>query len=129
MSARPLPHAVWHREDWVFRQPKVVFNAKIRSNCIFHDPTQQALADLYINCAEELLVDVGYYAQCANLRYSLALNDEGLELQAMGYHHKLPVLVEEMCKKMKEMSHRSTPAPVFERMKDKLTRKYANEIL
>lgn len=133
-STRFLPHAVWHREDWVFRQPKVFVYAKVRSNCIFNDPAQQALADLYVNCAEELLVDMGYYAQCANLRYSLMLADEGLEINVAGYHHKLPLLVEEICKSMREMAEAGreggeggTPRPIFERMKDKLLRKYANE--
>ena len=131
LTAPTLSHALWHREDWVFSQPKVIINTKIRSNLIFADPTQQALADLYINCAEELLVDLGYYAQCANLRYYLALGEEGLELQVAGYHHKISLLLEAMCKTMRGMASTgegSTPVPIFERMKDKLLRKYANEV-
>jgi insulysin len=129
-----LPHVAWHRADWTFRQPKVNIKAKLVSPLLSQDPASQALADLFCSCLEELLTDFSYYAECANLHYSVSLAEDGLQLGFSGFHHKMPELLARVCETMRGMADagdnvNAVPQATFDRMKDYALRKYANECL
>ena len=89
----------------------------------YASPLKCVLSRLVVDLLKDSLAEFSYYAESAQLGYTLENNTEGILLRVEGYNDKLGILLTELVKKMKEMT--IDPAR-FQDMKEQLERTYKN---
>ena len=81
------------------------------------------MSRLIVDLLKDSLTEFSYYAETAQLTYTLDNNTEGILLRVDGYNDKLGILLTELVKMMKEM--KVDPAR-FQDIKEQLERTYKN---
>ena len=115
---------VWFKYDHVFEKPKLNVFLSLVTPMAYLSPQMAVLTDLYVECVQDCLTEYTYDAELAGMKYVLQHTMKGLEVYVSGYNHKLPLLVTQIIRAIRNLP--ALPADVFERIKDKTTRAYKN---
>lgn len=124
-----VSNIIWKMEDSHWKVPKLNVIISLENQFATLGPWNIAMTDLLLSILKELLNEYSYYADCSGLYYYLRLNRGGIDMIFRGYHHKLPILIERVCKELKSLSEGENIElykVLFERMKEKQLRNYKN---
>ena len=91
---------LWHKTDTTFRRPKLFVFLDLVAPAVYASPETSSLTRLFFRLVNDELTEFAYPAECASLHYSLSLSTSGLRLNAAGYNHKLPLLLEKVLSKL-----------------------------
>lgn len=120
----------WALQDTKWRIPKLNVFIRLVLPTAYTCALNVSLCDLYSRMLKEVLSEFSYYADCAGLHFNIKYREYGLKLTFSGYHHKLPVLVEQTLSLMKSLTDESylkSKSEMFDRLKEKQLRDYYNE--
>jgi len=114
---------IWHKQDDLFHLPKGICSMLLVSKATPLSPRNYVLTHLLAVLCENDVMEYGYYAELAGLRYSLNHDQLGMVLTLRGFDEKLSLLglkvLERLCSlKVKESS--------FLQWKDAILRNYKN---
>lgn len=105
VPSTPAPAScIYHRQDDVFRQPKLRVSYLVRTPFVYKDAASNIAATLWCMAVEEELKDFTYDAHLGEVNYSLNVSPPGVRLDLAGFHDKLPVLLRAVADKMKAMT-------------------------
>lgn len=112
--SKPLQHphllkhtdqmAVWHKKDDMFWVPKASMRLRLINPLCSSSPAFRVRTKLLVNLMSESLMEFGYAAEIAGLRYDLDTTRSGILLTVYGYNHKLPVLVDRILRRLESFS-------------------------
>lgn len=115
---------IYYAKDTVFQIPQTVWFFEIKTPLVTRgNPMQEVLADLYIACLDDVLVDESYNASLADLEYELKRTNKGIELALKGYSANAEVLFDSILKRLKDCKPNEQKFAIF---KDTLMRNYQN---
>ena len=112
---------LWHKLDDTFEQPKSQISVFFRTPMLSVSPFNAQLGLLFKDLLKHSLVL--YDATLAGLHYDFIVLSEGFELRITGFTDKLPVLLEECLKALKEMKFNDVD---FQVIKDRQLRSLLN---
>ncbi len=113
----------WYKKDDTFWVPKANLIVSCKSPITYASAANSVKAKLYTDLVRDALEEYSYDAELAGLQYSVALDSRGLFAEVSGYNDKLPVLLEQVLKTMRNQEIREDR---FKIIKDRLTRGYRN---
>lgn len=112
--AKPLKHpylikhndqmTVWHKKDDTFWVPKASLRLRLINPLSSSSPAFRVRTKLLVNLMSEALMEFGYAAEIAGLRYELDTTRSGIALSVYGYNHKLPILVDRILNRVASFS-------------------------
>ncbi|KAI8639740.1 Metalloenzyme, LuxS/M16 peptidase-like protein [Parasitella parasitica] len=117
---------IWYKKDDTFWVPKTNVWATFKNPLLLATPRNSVILDLYISLLTDSLSEYSYDAEVAGLVYFLSQGSKGFTLQVGGYTDKLPLLLEKVIDKMRDLQIETDRFTIF---KDKLTRGYENFFL
>lgn len=119
---------VWYKQDIKFKHPLAYMNFYLLSNFYFISPQNAAMLDLYIATLLQLLGEILYPANMAQLHYGIYTGEKGILISVNGYNEKLDHLLKTIIKNMVAFNENITPG-LFNAMKVELKRFYYNSCL
>ncbi|KAK4511212.1 uncharacterized protein ATC70_012426 [Mucor velutinosus] len=117
---------IWYKKDDTFWVPKTNMWIFFKNPLFYATPRNSVILELYINLLTDSLSEYSYDAEVAGLIYYLNQEPKGITLHVGGYSDKLPLLLEKVIDKMKNLQIESDRFDIF---KDELTRSYENFFL
>ncbi|KAF7728621.1 Insulinase (Peptidase M16) [Apophysomyces ossiformis] len=114
---------LWHKKDDTFWVPKANVWILFRSPLVYATPSNTVITRLYTDLLQDSLNEYAYDAEVAGLRYDLENWSDGILLHISGYNDKLPVLLEKVVQKMRDLR---VDTDRFNLIKDQLRRSYKN---
>eukprot|EP00606_Chrysophyceae_sp_TOSAG23-5_P000221 GSChrysophyteH2.ASY1.ANO1.1449.1 assembled CDS len=124
---------LWHLGDRKWQQPQTRMAIKFWAPCLIGNASgasSAVLADIYRGVIEELLNEELYYAECAMMRFSMAVERGALSLSLRGYSHKIQGLLKTVLLEMKALGTSGhCAANIFARVKEQQLRSYKNQAL
>lgn len=114
---------LWYKPDTVFGMPKV--NALFLLQCplFSSSPSNAVLGNLWSEVIHEICNDFSYIAFMAGINCDFQANANGMEITIAGYNHKASVLLQRICRAIREMPQKVN-SEIFERIRDKLEQKF-----
>ncbi|RPB03877.1 LuxS/MPP-like metallohydrolase [Choiromyces venosus 120613-1] len=114
---------IWYKKDDTFWVPKASLNCILRNPLGYCTPGNAVRVDLYCRLVKDALNEYAYDAEIAGLEYNLWAHNIGLDLEISGYNDKMPVLLEKLLLKMRDLE--ITPDR-FKAIKDMMARDLRN---
>lgn len=115
---------LWHKKDDVFFVPKAHVYVMFRTPVAYLDPFASVAARMFTELLRDHLVEYAYFAEVADLHYSLESHVDGILLSVSGYNDKIPVLLERVLAKIKSGDFITDQR--FPLIRELLSRSYAN---
>jgi len=116
----------WFLQDSKWKFPRMRVNVRLEF-LAYTSPLAHALNTLYSKVLEELVNEISYYADCADLYLRVNPTDDGLVISLAGYNHKLPSLLTKLLQQIKELAKPgSCDVKIYNRLKEQLMRSYVN---
>lgn len=113
----------WYKKDDRFWVPKASLLVSCRSPVIYASAENAVKARVFTDLVKDALEEYSYDAELAGLQYYVALDTRGLFLEVSGYNDKLPVLLEQVLKTMRDLEVKEDR---FNIVKERLSRAYRN---
>lgn len=113
----------WYKKDDRFWVPKASLLVSCRSPIIYASAENAVKARIFTDLVRDALEEYSYDAELAGLQYLVSLNFRGLFLEVSGYNDKLPVLLEQVLKTMRDLEIKEDR---FDIVKERLSRAYKN---
>ncbi|KAJ3311968.1 Insulinase (Peptidase M16) [Boothiomyces sp. JEL0838] len=113
----------WHLQEDRFRIPKSFAFFEFKTHRAYQSARDHILMSLYKMMVMDSLNEYSYHAEVAGLSYTLECTTESLTLTVGGYNDKLPVLLNNIGKKMCQFSVNKSR---FDIIKDQLRKKTLN---
>lgn len=113
----------WFKKDDTFWVPKANLVVSFKNPLLFASPENQVKAKLFTDLVRDALEEYSYDADLAGLQYTITLYSRGLFAEVSGYNDKLPVLLEQVLKTMRDLEIKDDR---FDIIKERLTRGYRN---
>lgn len=114
---------IWYKKDDKFWVPKATLLVSCRSPVIFVSAENAVKARIFTNLVQDALEEYSYDAELAGLDYHVSVDHRGLSLSISGYNDKLPVLLDQVLKTMKELEIKEDR---FHIIKERVSRAYQN---
>lgn len=119
---------VWYKQDIKFKRPLGYMCFHFISNFYYISPHNAAMLDLFIAVLKQLLAEILYPANMAQLNYAIRADERGILLAVDGYNEKLAHLLKTIIEHMAAFNKNLTPG-LFNAMKDELKKSYYNSCL
>ncbi|XP_065095292.1 nardilysin-like isoform X1 [Ochlerotatus camptorhynchus] len=119
---------LWYRQDNKFNLPMSLMYFYFISPLPMHDPQCATLMSLYTSMLKFQIAEDLYPATVAGLNYEIYASEKGIILKVDGYNQKLPIIVDEITKAMRDFDQNMN-SEVFDVIKKKLAKAYYNEII
>ncbi|XP_001660612.2 nardilysin isoform X1 [Aedes aegypti] len=119
---------LWYRQDGKFNLPTSLMYFYFISPLPMHDPECATLTSLYTAMLKFQIAEDLYPATVAGLNYEIYASEKGIILKVDGYNQKLPIIVDEITRAMRDFN-KNINADVFDVIKKKLAKAYYNEII
>ncbi len=113
----------WFQQDRDFLQPKGSIYFLIQSDQVNASPRNKLLSILYTRALNESLNEWKYPIILAGLSFSVSRRNKGILVRFDGYSERMPVLMESLFKKLKDIDINET---TFAALKTNLKREYVN---
>lgn len=113
----------WYKKDDRFWVPKASLLVSCRSPIIYASAENAVKARIFTDLVKDALEEYSYDAELAGLQYYVSLDNRGLFLEVSGYNDKLPVLLEQVLKTMRDLEVKEDR---FNIVKERLSRAYRN---
>lgn len=113
----------WWKKDDTFWVPRANVIVSLKSPLIYASAENNVKARLFTDLVRDALEEYSYDAELAGLQYNVSLDSRGLFLDISGYNDKLPVLLEQVVTKIRDIDIKDER---FEIVKERLTRGYNN---
>ncbi|KAK3262595.1 hypothetical protein CYMTET_28558 [Cymbomonas tetramitiformis] len=84
---------LWYKPDTRFQAPKAFIYLDFTSPVAYSSPENSVLTRLFTKMLTDKLNAFAYYAEVAGLGYSVHNTQQGFQIVASGYNHKLMLLV------------------------------------
>jgi len=97
---------VWFKKDDTFWVPKAVVYVLIKNPLIYATPANSIKSRMYCLLVRDALNEYAYDAEISGLEYDLYSYGRGLLVEVAGYNHKLPILLEKVLSKMRDIEIR-----------------------
>lgn len=123
---RTKQQQVWYKLDRLFPSPKLSIFCVIETGFIRTCPESEAIAQLYLSLVKEILTEVSYDAEVAELKFSVHIARSNIEIEMHGYSEKLPLLLTELVKRLKNVGESK---PQYELIKEKMAKDTRNKAL
>ncbi|CAB4420535.1 unnamed protein product [Rhizophagus irregularis] len=117
---------LWYKKDDTFWVPKANIYVLLNSPLAYATPLYHVKTRLYSELIKDALNEYLYNAQMAGVYYGINYRSQGLSLSISGYNDKLPVLLEKVVNKMKNLK---VDPERFSLIKEKVQRSYKNFLL
>ncbi|CUS07597.1 unnamed protein product [Tuber aestivum] len=114
---------IWYKKDDTFWVPKANLNCTLRNPLAYSTPGNTVRAVLYCRLVKDAFNEYAYDAEIAGLDYNLWGHSLGLDVEISGYNDKMPVLLEKLLLKMRDLE--ITPDR-FKVVKDRMARELRN---
>ncbi|BFZ54324.1 metalloprotease [Savitreella phatthalungensis] len=114
---------LWHKKDDTFWLPKANVLVQMRVPASSTSPKTAVMAKLFIELLKDALNEYAYPADIAGLQYDLERTATGFNLVFGGYSDKMPVLVEKVLRRMRDLEVDQTR---FDIEKERLERGFRN---
>mmetsp|Transcript_42948 Transcript_42948/g.98611 ORF Transcript_42948/g.98611 Transcript_42948/m.98611 type:complete len:988 (+) Transcript_42948:103-3066(+) len=121
----PPVAAIFHRQDDMFAQPKVVVSFTIYSPFISKDATNRVRAELWCDAVQEALQEYSYDAQVAGMQYQLSASPSSIGLLALGFNDKMGTLLKAVLEKMRTFTE--VPENIYQIVYDSYSDAVSNE--
>ncbi|EON98117.1 putative a-factor-processing enzyme protein [Phaeoacremonium minimum UCRPA7] len=113
----------WYKKDDTFWVPKANLFVSCKSPIIYASAESSVKARLYTDLVRDALEEYSYDADLAGLQYSVSLDSRGLLVEVSGYNDKLPVLLEQVLKTMRDIEIKDDR---FAIVKERFSRAFRN---
>ncbi|KAG0637204.1 Metalloenzyme, LuxS/M16 peptidase-like protein [Tuber brumale] len=94
---------IWYKKDDTFWVPKANLNCTLRNPLAYSTPGNTVRAALYCRLVKDALNEYAYDAEIAGLDYNLWAHSLGLDIEISGYNDKMPLLLEKLLLKMRDL--------------------------
>ena len=115
----------WFQQDTEFLRPRAQLYLNILTDKTNSDIEQALLSELYIRALRESINEWKYPVLTAGLDFSINRNDRGISIDISGYSDKLPLLIGEIGKRLRQITIDDV---VFAALKNELQRELANKV-
>ncbi|XP_055626814.1 nardilysin-like isoform X2 [Toxorhynchites rutilus septentrionalis] len=119
---------LWYRLDSKFNLPSALMYFYLISPLPLRDPQSATLSNLYVSLLKFQISEALYPAEAAGLNFEVHSAEKGIVLKFDGYNEKLPLIVDELTKAMKEFE-KNVVSDEFNIIKEKLFKHYYNDII
>ncbi|PSS03756.1 Metalloenzyme, LuxS/M16 peptidase-like protein [Coniella lustricola] len=113
----------WYKKDDQFWVPKANLIVSGKSPIIYASAENAVKARIFTDLVRDALEEYSYDAELAGLQYHVTLDSRGLFLEVGGYNDKLPVLLEQVLKTMRDLEILEDR---FAIIKERVSRAYRN---
>ncbi|KAF3769957.1 hypothetical protein M406DRAFT_248220 [Cryphonectria parasitica EP155] len=113
----------WYKKDDQFWVPKANLIVSCKSPVIYASAENAVKARVFTDLVRDALEEYSYDAELAGLQYHVSLDSRGLFLEVGGYNDKLPVLLEQVLKTMRDLEIKEDR---FAIIKERVSRAYRN---
>ncbi|KAH8673592.1 peptidase M16 inactive domain-containing protein [Xylariales sp. PMI_506] len=113
----------WFKKDDTFWVPKANLIISCKNPIIYASAENSVKAKLFTDLVRDALEEYSYDAEIAGLQYNVTLDSRGLFIEVAGYNDKLPVLLDQVLKTMRDVEIKDDR---FDIIKERLTRGYRN---
>ncbi|RIA87766.1 Metalloenzyme, LuxS/M16 peptidase-like protein [Glomus cerebriforme] len=117
---------LWYKKDNTFWVPKANICLMFKSPLANTTPIHHVRTRLYTELVKDALNEYLYNAEIAGVSYNLNYQIQGLVLRLNGYNDKLPILLEKIVIKMKNLK---VDPERFSLIKERIQRGYKNSLL
>ncbi|XP_062565638.1 nardilysin isoform X2 [Armigeres subalbatus] len=119
---------LWYRQDSKFNLPMSLMYFYFISPLPMQDPESATLTSLYTSMLKFKIAEDLYPATVGGLNYEVYAAEKGIVLKVDGYNEKLPIIVDEITRAMRDFKQ-NINSEVFDVIKKKLAKAYYNEII
>eukprot|EP01101_Sappina_pedata_P000854 TRINITY_DN11001_c0_g1_i1.p1 TRINITY_DN11001_c0_g1~~TRINITY_DN11001_c0_g1_i1.p1 ORF type:complete len:972 (+),score=420.53 TRINITY_DN11001_c0_g1_i1:59-2917(+) len=116
----------WYKPDHQFDLPRSTVDIRFLTPLAYSSPLDNILSHLACLLFDHSLKEYAYKAEISGLKYGFTPERCGIKLRLVGFSEKLPLLLETVIKRIKELE---VAEDVFGMIKEKLTLDYANYFL
>lgn len=95
---------LWHHQDLHFKKPQADIEINFVSKLAKSTPMNNALSDLYVTLAIDMLSDHFYPAAFAGMSISMHQHPRGITLSVSGYSEKQDLLIQQIIQALKEFN-------------------------
>lgn len=113
----------WFKKDDQFWVPKASVDIMLRSPLTGLTPHNTAVAILYCELVQDVLVEYSYDAKISGLDYSIIAHSLGVDVSLSGYNDRIAMLLEKVLVSMRELVVRENR---FQIVKGMLIRNFCN---
>ncbi|KAJ8755593.1 hypothetical protein K2173_022172 [Erythroxylum novogranatense] len=115
--------SVWYKPDTTFGVPKAFVKINFSCPLCSSSPDTEVLSDIFTRLLMDYLNEYAYYAQVADLHYSINQTNGGFQVTVLGYNHKLAMLLETVIGKITKFEVKPDRFAVIKEM---ITKEYEN---
>ncbi|KAK7570305.1 hypothetical protein V3481_019486 [Fusarium oxysporum f. sp. vasinfectum] len=116
----------WWKKDDTFWVPRANVVVSLKTPLIYASAENNVKARLFSDLVCDALEEYSYDAKLTGLQYNVGLHSRGVFLEIGGYNDKLPVLLEQVVKTMRDLEINEDR---FKIIRELLTQEYNNSLL
>ncbi|EXM14919.1 insulysin [Fusarium oxysporum f. sp. vasinfectum 25433] len=116
----------WWKKDDTFWVPRANVVVSLKTPLIYASAENNVKARLFSDLVRDTLEEYSYDAKLTGLQYNVGLHSRGVFLEIGGYNDKLPVLLEQVVKTMRDLEIKEDR---FKIIRERLTQEYNNSQL